>query len=279
MRSSQCFCFRLVVGIVMATLATVGNAATYTFESLTSATALVGQDNWTNASNTPAGNPSVIEAGLGVNTSQLVRYQTSTQNSSHLQRQNNVDFAFPTYAGTETNAVFEFDLYYVTASNNETTFAVIQNGQQLAAGSNVSPFFGLSTSGGQRFSFRKARFGAITNANIGSAAVANDWLRLRMELDFTANAGQGSASVFYQNLTNGDAGFTPIAGLQNLNAGLTGGVSNWDTLYLRLDGTSTEKRADNLTVVPEPSGAILIVCGCIICAARRLSRVRRSQKG
>lgn len=252
MRKSLNQAFMLLVAVAAATLPGVLPAATYTFENLTPDAAIVGQDGWINASNTPANNPSKVEAGVGVNTSQVLRFQTSAQNSTHLHRQNDANFSFTPFTGSETNLLFEFDVYFV-ATTSEPSFSVIQFGQPLAAGSNVAPFFGYTTysypgSPGPSFMFRAARFGALSFTPIAGAAVANDWLRMRMELDLTANGGQGSANVFYKNLTNGDADYTPIAAFQNLNAGISGGVSSWDSLYVRFDGPNTEKRGDNLTV-------------------------------
>jgi hypothetical protein len=77
------------------------------------------------------------------------------------------------------------------------------------------------------------------------------WIRLRLVMNLTANHGQGSGSVFYENLWN-PGPFQPVAGLQNVNLGLNWGAANarnpaqWNAVWLHMEGRTNE--LDNVHV-------------------------------
>ena len=89
----------------------------------------------------------------------------------------------------------------------------------------------------------------LANAN---GAVGGDWVRLRLVMDFTANGGQGSGSVYYQNLAAGDTAFQPLAGLQNVNLGLDPHANNarnpahWNAMWLHMEGATNQ--LDNIVI-------------------------------
>ena len=88
-------------------------------------------------------------------------------------------------------------------------------------------------------------------ADLGTGNEATHWYRLRLRLDFDANGGDGSASLAYMNLTNGETSFTDIPTLQDLNVRLilngAPDQADWNAMFLKLrvDATNIPK-VDNL---------------------------------
>ena len=117
----------------------------------------------------------------------------------------------------------------------------------------------------------------------------SDWYRLLVNVDYLANGGDGSASMFVKDLTLGQTNFTPVAGMQGLNLGLTASnlaniqVSDWTQFEIRVDNTGM---LDNISAgqtvninasTPEPGSLLLFsafLTTCTACLARR----RRTRK-
>ncbi|MDJ0806785.1 MAG: hypothetical protein QNJ78_08115, partial [Gammaproteobacteria bacterium] len=112
---------------------------------------------------------------------------------------------------------------------------------------------------GVPFGFWERQFAIFAANNLVSRVVGlrdsddapTDWYRLRLRIDFDANSGDGSVSLSYKNLSKGDADFTDVANLQDINARLRqNGAPNqaaWDAMFLKLrvDATNIPK-VDNL---------------------------------
>lgn len=245
-------------------------AVTYMFENLNTGT-LAGQDNWTTVG---PGGSSLVGTGSGFNTSKVLQ-NPGTGGAHFTIRQNNLGFSFGTFYGTETNAVLEFDVrvnstplvnenvaFYVGDVNgNVSSSPQIQYGN---TGTGVNPIFAVV----------KANATGSFSASLPGTVSFGDWVRVRLTMDFTANAGDGFGSVTMANLTQ-STGYTAVTGLQNLALGMSNGAVNeaaWDAMWTRTDLASS-MTADNLTViVPEPGSSILALMGILFAGFGRRRR-------
>jgi hypothetical protein len=88
-----------------------------------------------------------------------------------------------------------------------------------------------------------------------------DWYRLQLRMDFSANNGDGSGSLYYRNLSRGDASFQPVADLQDVPLELQcmhpeAMPQSWDAMWIsmRFDGRQHVPVIDNL--VPHVSAVL-----------------------
>lgn len=248
-------------------------AAIYTFDGTSpvlSAGTLAGQDNWRSVNGSP-----VIATGVGINTTKVAK--DAQPSPGVVSRINDSQFSFPAFLGTETSATLQFDARHaIQNSSGGTVFGLgYDSDSNLTLGNTVSeigPTFGIQ--GGAFMVFPAGGAAQI----VGSPAVFGSWYQLQFVMDFTANGGSGSGSLFSRNLTLGETTFTSIAGLSAVNLNLIGGPTptSWDGLYLRVSDIlgGNDMSADNLTIVPEPSTAVMALTALGALLYRR--RVRRS---
>ncbi|MDH3647537.1 MAG: PKD domain-containing protein [Gammaproteobacteria bacterium] len=212
---------------------------TYDFEDL-SPGALVGQDNWSVFS----GASLQVGVGSGSNLTQVAANPGSSSGLNLMIRTNDGSFSLPAFSGLENDVFFEVDLQ-VDRTATQVMIFYVQGATNTAK---ISPWIGVNAA--QKFTFRQATGATQTVVSIPASIDAGDWVRLRLEMDFTANAGAGIGDVSYRNLTDGDTAFTPVAGLQNLDLLLSPNAdpAAWDRMVLRYDGAHPAAVIDNLTV-------------------------------
>lgn len=107
-----------------------------------------------------------------------------------------------------------------------------------------SPIWGLKIvpSGG---------YNAATTVPVSLIGALGDHVRIKVLIDYQANGGFGSASAFYQNLTNGDSTYEAIPGLQNVpltldfNATDHNNPSLWNGMTYHFEGIGNQ--LDNMT--------------------------------
>jgi hypothetical protein len=221
--------------LILATLALSASAAslglaspvTYTFEGLTVGSPLTGQDSWALNS----ANPAVVTYGVGLNTSKTATLSASP--ASIMQR----NIAFAPFSDTDTAAIMQFDMRW----GNQ--------GSSIRFGS--GPWFGLTGIGpAAQLYVRDCTDAEWGTGNLGNVS-NGDWVRFRLVSDFTANGNQGSGTLYYQNLTKGDASFS-LAGtpLQNLNLKISPSSlpSSWTNVQFRIDydNSANPIQIDNL---------------------------------
>ncbi len=251
-------------------------ASVYTFESLSTG-AIATQDNWTSyvggaAVDTPS--------GTGNPSTRVFTASGATNIESFGSRINDGSFSIPAFTGSETAAVLQFDLRLTTSGNNQATFGVgydVNGSGSVEAGialKELSPVIGADyISGTPSFivAINGGHFPFLAYPAFPSGFAAGDWIRVRLDMDLTANGGDGSGVLSAQNLTTSGA-MTAITGPLNLSL-LTSGPapSLWNAMYAEsYGGTANGGESDNLTVlVPEPASLGLLALGAVMIFPRK----------
>jgi len=237
------------------------SADIYTFDSLVPDRFIHQQDGWIDQ----AGQGQAVTAldNTGNGTIVVRHFQTVAFNqSAFITRRNNATFDFLPHSGNETDAVIQFD----ANGENLAMFALgyDRNGDGVLKGidGEIGPSFGI---GDRKFRIQEAGLGAVYETLIGDGNSGDDWYRFQLRIDFTAAASEGSGSLYYLNLTDGDTVYLPVAGLQNRALGMSrmhadAQPDRWDTMWLHLlTRGGSNPRADNL--VPNLNAIRLISIG------------------
>lgn len=269
----------VAVAVISGLISMPASAVVYDFESL-SAAAIAGQDNWTSY----LGAAQVVTpSGAGNPSTRVFTASGAANIESFGSRINDGNFSIPTFTGSETATVLQFDLRLATTGNSQATMGVGRDidsdgsieASVISGSFEVNPVFGADVIGGvPHFMLTTNGGGTLTGyVAFPTGFTAADWIRVRLDMDLTANSGDGSGSVSAQNLTTAGA-MTPITGLQNLNLNLTTGgqaPSLWNGIYAEsYGGDANGGESDNFTVlVPEPASAVLLAEGAGLLARSR----------
>lgn len=256
-------CRRLLVALVACLLVpAVANAMTYTFEGLTTGLPLGGQDGWVVHAGTLG-----VGTGAGINGTNVAE-GTTAGTFSNASRENDGNFSFSPYTGSETQATLQFDLRPGTGPS-ANTFAGI--GYRNTSGDFVAgPRGGLQMRpGGLAARWIKPKLGFELENFLSASDDQTDWYRMLVGMDFTANGGNGSATVSIMNLTDGEPSFRSLPNLTNINMellDLPGTPTIWDSLWVR---AHINGQIDNILVVPEPSSFLLLLPAAVGLFVRR----------
>jgi hypothetical protein len=117
------------------------------------------------------------------------------------------------YAGNENSAFFEIDVYPYCWSS-EVGLGYDDNSNGRIENSELGIGLGFSECGSNNLIFRNA---LGTQVSIPGVLTPSHWSTIRVVFDFTANSGEGSASVFQRDITAGATVFTPVVAFQNIN--------------------------------------------------------------
>jgi hypothetical protein len=221
----------------------------YDFEILASG-ALVGQDGWSQVANWFS--PEVASGG-GINQTKASGRPNSAQGS-----------------GTGAIRSLETTLTYSAADT-----AVPWQFDGLVIGTDVSQT-ALMGVGSRLFGRQGTRTLLILDTPLfGDTLLANDWYQYRMELNFSV-AGVNS-TLFYRNLTAGEADFTSDSILHDINLGLTPnglGEYQFASVFIRQDTNVGGTYVDNIQIspVPAPPALALLGTGVALIAARTARR-------
>ena len=235
---------------------------TYDFNSLSGSnlahyTTVNGQDNWTSNGfifGTPIPSWHVgVTNSLGFDGSQSLQFvRVGAGFGADASRLNDKSFGFKTmnkisYFQADFGVSFwggQFALAY--DANGDGVIRKTgpsEIGPTLTIGSN-SPLVGVQ--------LRDAA-GTITKVPLSAVSgVGGDWIRLRLQMDLNANGGQGSGTVYYQNLSDGDTALQIVPGLVNINLALDKDATDgsnpklWNAMWLHFEGAVNQ--LDNIEI-------------------------------
>ena len=241
-----------------------GTVVSYDFNSLSGSDTspfanLDGQDNWTSIgfiSSTPKPEWYVgVTQTLGFDGTQALRFQrVGAGYGADASRLNDGSFSMPDFDDANVG-FFQVD-FGIGCWGEDFALAYDANSDGVIRKtdpSEIGPRLRVGSHANVQISVISAD-GVITTTPLANAngAVGGDWVRLRLVMDFTANGGQGSGSVYYQNLAAGDTAFQPLAGLQNVNLGLDPHATNarnpahWNAMWLHMEGATNQ--LDNIVI-------------------------------
>ena len=237
------------------------DGVTYDFEDLPLNHVLNAQDGWyfqpdfgwlvTRQDDSPANGTQVVQPLAGV----------ASGFFAYLTRPNNSAFRYSPYFGNETSAVSQVDVNAMAAAGvalgrdiNGDQLLMLESGER-------GPAFGTFRDSQQSVAnfVIQSVDGVVHAAPLITAQRCcnqdDDWYRLQLRMDLTANDGAGAGSLYYKNLTRGDDRFQAVAELQNVNLHLDqmsalAGPTRWLAMHLimRFDGSQHMPSLDN--VVP-----------------------------
>jgi hypothetical protein len=258
-RQLRLFVCALVALMLLPSAAQSDAISNYDFQSLNPGV-LGGQDNWVHDDTAMA--MVVAQDSLPGNGTKAMGNSFYDGMGVHYSyRANNGAFSFPTLSSSNSSLYFQFDARVLSTSDNQALFDLC--GYYDATHFNYSPQFGMS---GQYFYIRRANHGTVDTVAIPSRIAANDWVRIRLAMDFTANSGNGVGNLSYLDLTKADPIFFPLISSEPLDIKSTSyyNPATWNRMEIRT-GFAVNQFVDNLTVaVPEPAAICLLGIGTFV---------------
>ena len=210
-------------------------------------TLLDGQDGWSEQTYNTARRCGVT-ATLSHDGTQSLQFQESGPGyGCDASRINDVNWSYTPFTGTETRAFFQADIkigYWGGSfgpahdTNNNTTIRAAEPGERgvrFNVGSHANVQLQLIPATGTAT--------VVPLASLGSVG-GGTWLRVRVVMDLTANAGTGLGYVHVQNMTAGQTWFTAVPGLQGIPLGLNPTATDatnpatWDAVWLHFEGAT-----------------------------------------
>lgn len=195
------------------------------------------------------------------------------------------EFSSLGYTSATTDGIFQADFRWVEDMPSSNSQVRLMAG--IAGTSGLAMGFRSPSSGTQElWMFALNASGVMTNrvSTVPASFEHGDWISLKFEIDFTANDGDGSASLFYMNLTQGDTSWIAASANQtdvNMNLSTVPGISNpeaWNAMTIRANTANSDQDyamgINNLyTAIPEPGVTTLLLLtllGTLLLRRRRL---------
>ena len=212
----------------------------YDCELLETNQLLHGQDGWRLQAG--FGRVDVLPGGLADNATVVLRHHhTVTANQpAFATRTNDARFDFVAFTGTETNAIIQFEATGEYVAMFALGCDLNGDGILTAEAGELGPAFGVFD---RKFRLQEANLGVTHDDNFnlggGDANSGNDYYRLQLRMDFTANEGDGVGTLGFKNLTDGDTSFHSVPGVRNQSLGLNrlsppARPARWNTLWVQL---------------------------------------------
>ncbi|MBP9922998.1 MAG: T9SS type A sorting domain-containing protein [Bacteroidia bacterium] len=226
---------------------TINAQAVYTFDSL-NINLLDGQDNWIDQ--TGQGVATVYLDTTIVNTTNIASPVASIfYQPAYVTRVNDSNFSFPPFIGNETEAIIQFEARGSYVALFALGCDLNNDGRLDSVLGEVGPSFGIWD---QHFAIQTANLNNLLQEPFGVGNSVFDWYRIQLRIDFTANGGLGSGSLYYLNLSDGDSIFIPVTNLQSINLQLgnmniNAAAENWNAMFLLLiSNGGIQTAVDNL---------------------------------
>lgn len=161
-------------------------------------------------------------------------------------RQSNSDFGFtpPSYDGENIEIIFDLRSGGTTGSGD--ALLIVNNAYEEGIQ------FGISNN--NTFTIRGGRFSSVLQETVSIPSgwySRGEWAQLRLILDFTANAGLGTATLGFKNISRGETEFTDVPSLTNESMeGVVRYPETWDRIEFRIDD---EAALTNIAINVNPS--------------------------
>lgn len=222
----------------------VASEQVYDFEALQAGRPLLGQDGWigyAGQTNLPMVATARVSYALKRETFAAGGGGAGT-GSGMAARVNDERFKFEAHTATNTCAAIQFD---VRPSGGDAMFA-LGSGLTTVNENRVGPQVGFLG----RFLARGAGFGKLHFADLEPGDSKTDWYRVRLQMDFTANDGDGRGTMYVMNLSRGERAFRvkPVVKAMPLELkrmeGEPGKPEKWDSLFIW--SAASDCQIDNL---------------------------------
>lgn len=203
----------------------------YDFNSLAPGDTLDGKDNWVMFG--PGWTFPIVSAN-GPDGSLAIFATAGGGSQKYTSRINDGNYSITSFTGDENSAVFQIDAISVCWTTH-VGIGYDDNSNNMIESSECGIRLAFLDCITERLSFIDAQ--GNSTEFIGWDAAA--WVSIRVVMDFTANGGQGSASVYTKQY--GTNSFAPIAALQNINMNLNPALSNhlnpanWNAMHFYYD--------------------------------------------
>ena len=211
----------------------------YSYESFNVGSPVGGYDNWRDA---PNAGRAIIAMDSLVNGTLVARHEKETvfDEPAILTRTNDIAFNFLPFTGSETNAIIQFE----ATGEHVAMFALgtdlNSDGVLTAAQGELGPSFGVFD---RQFRIQEANQGTSYddgfNEGGGDANSGNDWYRIQLRMNLPANDGDGTGTLYFKNLTDGNVNWHTVSGLRTRPLGLkrlhpASGPTRWSAMWLHL---------------------------------------------
>lgn len=238
-------------------------AEVYDCEMLAPNQWLQGQDGWRVLPG--LGEIELVPANTQDNATLVLRHRhvVPTDFPAFASRTNDARFSFVAFTGTETNAIIEFEATGEFVALFALGCDLDGDGLLTAEAGELGPAFGISD---RRFRIQEANLGASHDDNFnlggGDANSGNDYYRLQLRMNLTANDGDGLGTLAFQNLTDSDTAFHTVPGVRNQPLGLRrlpaeARPARWNAMWVQLHSNGNSiPIADNF--IPNPKGVLIV---------------------
>jgi hypothetical protein len=268
----------LMAGVGVLSFGSDARATVYTYDfdngqvtgSASPGTPLLGQDGWGGLGHN--GDVGVRNDVAAIGMPGNAAFNTLNGNAI-LGRKNDANFSYSIPAGA-SNMTLEF-LGRIDGGNTNVIFGLgydaDNNGAIDVQATEAGFHYGYADQG---FYIRQPGFGSDLYSSEGpDDADAGEVWRMVLDVDLTANGGDGAGSLSVAQIWDGstldvNAPLVPVADMQNINLGITGlgvPISQWDGIMIRTSGRAGIA-LDNLTVdvVPEPTAVVLLLGAALV---------------
>ncbi len=215
-------------------------------------TVLIGQDGWEMARDFSEidGENTFFQIEAGYPGGAVQAAVNRNGRDSIITRQNDDRYAFTPHSAGDADARIRFDARAgVISGPSGNVFLIVNNTASLSEGIQ----FGMTPT---TFQIRGGYFSNVLNESVSIPSgwySRGEWARLELRIDFTANGGDGAASLYFLNLSDGDTEFRAVPGLQSIPfQGEVVYPETWDEIGFRVRNASA---ATNIIANIDAAGA------------------------
>jgi hypothetical protein len=215
------------------------NVWTEDFESYSDSN-LNGQQDWTVVTRNTSGQI-YLEADFGFDGTRALKFPHSGAGVGNRAYKVFLDEASPFPSANQEFFVYEADIIklcwgaFLGPAFDSSSDGIIDDPEQ-------GPGFWIVGGCGDNGNKLRARLG--DGSTIEADLIGNSWFRIRFVMDLSANQGQGSGTIFFKSLTDGETSWRTDATLTNFSLKLdttaddSSNPTKWNALWLHFEGAT-----------------------------------------